>query len=257
MDIQDKVAIVTGAARGIGQATALTLAQKSAKAVVLVDLLASELEQTAALVTEAGSQAVISCTDVSNLESLREMFAAVDAQFGRIDILHNNAGIGEGHPDWPGITPERSAAIVDINLRGVILGTHLVLDYMKRNGGGVIVNTGSGGAFVPVPPQAVYVATKAAVVNFTKSCAPLAESHGVRVTCVCPGMTDTPMFNNTGDNDIAPWLKPATEVMRLFTPQEMADAVIDMISDDRKIAEVISFDNEKLTGEIHESRTLL
>ena len=243
MDIKDKVAIVTGAASGIGQATAVMVAARGAKAVILADINADALNKTAAMVEENGAEAVKSVTDVSSIEALRAMLADTDARYGRLDILHNNAGLGEGHPDWPGITPERSAAIIDINLRGVILGTQLALDLMKKNGGGVIVNTSSGGAFVPLPPQAVYVATKAAVVHFTKSCAPLAESHGVRVNCVCPGLTETQMVQTSGGDRVAPWLKPMYDSVNLLSPEDIATAVLELISDDSKIAEIVSVEN--------------
>ena len=243
MNITGKVAIVTGAARGIGQATAVMLAQQGAKAVVLVDIREEALSSTAEQVSAAGAEAVLSCTDVGNLDALRKLFDATDKQFGQLDILHNNAGLGEGHPDWPGITAERSAAIIDINLRGVILGTQLALDFMKKSGGGAIVNTSSGGAFVPLPPQAVYVATKAAVVHFTRSCAPLAESHGVRVNCVCPGLTDTDMVKESGGDQVAPWLKPMYDSVNLLTPENIATAVLELITDESKIAEVVSVEN--------------
>ena len=243
MNITAKVAIVTGAARGIGQATAVMLAEQGAKAVVLVDIREEALSETADKVTAAGAEAVISCTDVGDLNSLRKLFDETYARWGQLDILHNNAGLGEGHPDWPGITPERSAAIIDVNLRGVILGTQLALEFMKKSGGGAIVNTSSGGAFVPLPPQAVYVATKAAVVHFTRSCAPLAESHGVRVNCVCPGLTDTDMVKESGGDRVAPWLQPMYDAVDLLTPEDIATAVLALITDDSKIAEVVSIEN--------------
>jgi NAD(P)-dependent dehydrogenase (short-subunit alcohol dehydrogenase family) len=243
MDIAGKIAVITGAARGIGQATAVALAEAGAKAVVLADIRESELSETSKMVAAAGAEPVTSCTDVGDLKSLRALFSDTEARFGRLDILHNNAGLGEGPPDWPGITPERSVAIIDINLRGVILGTQLALELMQKNGGGAIVNTASGGAFVPLPPQAVYVATKAGVVHFTRSCAPLSESHGVRVNCVCPGLTDTDMVQESGADGVAPWLRPMFDSVDLLTPRDIADAVLDLIRDDSKVAEIVSVEN--------------
>lgn len=246
MEIKDKVAVVTGAARGIGQATAVALAKEGAAAVVLVDVKESELAETANLVESEGTQAVRSCTDVGDLASLQNLFADVEARFGRLDILHNNAGIGEGNAEWPDVAPQRSVAIIDVNLRGVILGTQLALDLMKKSGGGAIINTASGGAFVPLPPQAVYVATKAGVVHFTRSCDHLLESHGVRVNCVCPGLVDTDMVKETGDGQAADWLQPLATSVRLLEPDDIANAVLDLIRDDSKVAEVISVDNQPL-----------
>jgi 3-oxoacyl-[acyl-carrier protein] reductase len=244
MELQEKIAIVTGAARGIGRTTAVSLARAGARAVALVDVNESALADTAREVSKAGAEALPLACDVSDLESLRAMFARVDAAYGRLDVLHNNAGIGEGAMDWPDVPPERAGAIVDVNLRGVVLGTRLALEPMQRSGGGAVVNTASGAAFVPLPPQAVYAATKAAVVHFTKACAPLAGSHGVRVNCVCPGLVDTPMVRDSGrDGQPHPWLQKAIDGLGLLDPQEIADAVLDLIRDDTKAGEIVQVNN--------------
>lgn len=246
MDINGAVAIVTGAARGIGQATAIALAKEGAAAVVLVDVKEKQLAETAGLVEAEGAQAIKACTDVGDLVALQNLFTEVESRFGRLDILHNNAGIGEGNAQWPDVAPERLLAIIDVNLRGVVVGTQLALALMKKSGGGVIVNTASGGAFVPLPPQAVYGATKAGVVHFTRSCEYLFESHGVRVNCVCPGLVDTEMVKETGDGRAADWLQPLATSVKLLDPQDIANAVLDLIRDDSKVAEVVSVDNQPL-----------
>ena len=246
MEIKGAVAIVTGAARGIGQATAMALAKAGAKAVVLVDIKETELAKTARLIESEGAEAVISYTDVGDLASLQSLFAKVETRFGRLDILHNNAGIGEGSSEWPNVTPERLINIINVNLSGVILGTQLSLDLMKKSGGGVIVNTASGGAFMPLPPQAVYVATKAGVVHFTRSCEPLFESHGVRVNCICPGLVDTEMVKETGDGIAADWLQPLVTSVKLLLPKDIANAVLDFVREDNKVAEILSINNQPL-----------
>jgi len=243
MEIQDTVAIVTGAARGIGRATAVALARAGARGVALVDVKEPELAESAEQVRAAGAQALPLVCDVGSLEALREMFARVDAEFGRLDVLHNNAGLGEGPPDWPEIAPERAAAIVDINLRGVVLGTQLALPLMKRGGGGAIVHTASGAAFIPVPPQAVYAGTKAGIVQFTKSCVPLHESHGVRVNCVCPGLVETDMVHESGDGEVADWLRPMYDSVQLLRPEDIADAVVALVRDDTQVGEAVTVDN--------------
>lgn len=237
---------MTGAARGIGRATSVALAEAGARAVVLVDQKADELKQTEQFVSAAGAEPLALETDVSDLESLRAMFDATQQRFGRLDILHNNAGIGEGLGDWPAVAPERVAAIIAVNLSGVALGTRLALEPMQRSGGGVIVNTASGGAFIPLPPQAVYVATKAGVVHFTRSCTALAKSHGVRVNCVCPGIVDTPMLLDSNDGKIAPWLQSIMDTMTILRPEDIANAVLDLVRDDSKIGEIVSVDNPPL-----------
>ncbi len=243
MEIEGRVAIVTGAARGIGRATAIALAKAGARAVALADLREEALEETADAVRAAGAEALPRATDVGDLGSLRGLFETVESSVGRLDILFNNAGLGEGPPDWPGIEPERAAAIVDVNLRGVILGTQLALPLMKRGGGGCIVQTSSGAAFVPLPPQAVYAATKAGVVHFTKSCIPLQESHGVRVTCVCPGLVDTDMPRETGDGRVAEWLEGMWTTTKLLRPEDIADAVLELIRKEDNAGEVRTVEN--------------
>ena len=243
MELEDRVAIVTGAARGIGRATAVALAKAGARGVALADLKEPELAETAKLVSEAGAEPLALATDVGDLASLRALVAETEAAFGRLDVLHNNAGLGEGPGDWPALASERAAAIVDVNLRGVVLGTQLALPLMSRSGGGAVVNTASGAAFVPLPPQAVYAATKAGVVHFTKSCIPLAESHGVRVTCVCPGLVRTDMPLETGRDGVAEWLRPLWETTKLLEPEDVADAVLAMARAEDNAGEIRTVEN--------------
>lgn len=246
MEIADRVAIVTGAASGIGRATAVALAEAGAQGVVLADVKA--MDETAAAVSKAGATALAVTTDVSDLASLRALMARTEDVFHRLDILHNNAGMGEGASEWPDVDPARCAAIVGVNLTGVVLGTQLALDLMKRSGGGVVVNTASGGAFIPLPPQAIYVATKAGVVHFTKSCTHLVESHGVRVNCVCPGLVDTPMVLETGDGQVADWLRPVHDSVTLLRPEEVARAVLDLVRDDARVGEIVMVENTPASG---------
>ena len=163
--------------------------------------------------------------------SRQRVFGETQDRFGRLDILHNNAGIGEGPGDWPAVSPERTASIIDVNLRGVVLGTRLALEPMQQGGGGVVINTASGGAFIPLPPQAVYVATKAGVVHFTRSCAPLAESHGVRVNCVCPGIVDTDMVRAVPPA-VLEKIIAKIPVGRLGQAQDIARSVAFLVADE-------------------------
>ena len=209
-----------------------------------LDSVALHFEMASIAATErALTEPVVSETDVSSLEELRALFADTETRFGRLDVLHNNAGLGEGPPDWPGIDSERALAICDVNLRAVVLGTQLALGPMQRSGGGVVVNTASGAAFVALPPQAVYAATKAGVVHFTRSCKPLAESHGVRVNCVCPGLVETPMVHESGDGEVADWLRPMYESVKLLEPEDIAAAVVRFVRDDTQVGEVVTVEN--------------
>ncbi|MDG2304206.1 MAG: SDR family NAD(P)-dependent oxidoreductase [Candidatus Binatia bacterium] len=244
MEIEDKVAIVTGAARGIGRATAVALAAAGARAVVLADVKQDLSAETAELVRAQGAEPLALETDVSDLSSLRHTVAETEARFGGLHILHNNAGIGEGATDWPDVADERAAAIVDVNLRGVILGTRLALDPMKRSGGGAIVNTASGAAFTALPPQAVYAATKAGVVHFTRSCVALADSHGVRVSCVCPGLVTTEMVQESGPDGPHPWLQSVIDAVQMLRPEDIAAKVLELVCDPKSAGEIVNVSNE-------------
>jgi NAD(P)-dependent dehydrogenase (short-subunit alcohol dehydrogenase family) len=211
--------------------------------VALADQRHSLSQETAALVREAGAEALAIETDVADVDSLRRLMEETEARFGGLHILHNNAGIGEGTSIWPEVSAERAAAIIDVNLRGVVLGTHLALEPMKRSGGGAIVNTSSGGAFVPLPPQAVYVATKAGVVHFTRSCIPLEESHGVRVSCVCPGLVSTEMVQETGHDGPAAWLQPVIDGVEMLSPEEVAAKVVELVRDPKSAGEIVIVGN--------------
>ncbi len=243
MDVAGKVAIVTGAARGIGRATAVALARAGARAVVLADVRAEAAAETAALVGQHGADAWLRATDVGSAPALHRMIDETVQRYGALHILHNNAGIGEGADDWPKVSAERSAAIVDVNLRAVILGTRLALEPISRAGGGAIVHTASGAAFTPLPPQAVYAATKAGVVHFTRSCAPLADTHGVRVSCVCPGLVSTDMVQESGPGGPAPWLQAIIDAVEMLTPEEIAGRVLDLVRDPDSAGAVVSVEN--------------
>ena len=244
MEIVGALAVVTGAARGIGRATAVALAEAGARAVVLADIRTGVLEGTVELVRKAGAEALAVECDVRDLGALERLLEQTCRRFGGVQVFVNNAGIGEGDKDWPVVSPERVGAVIDTNLRGVVLATRLVLEPMRRAGGGVVVNIASGAAFVPLPPQAVYAATKAAVVSFTRSCAPLVKSHGVRVCCLCPGLVDTEMVLESGDGGPAAWLQEVIDSVKILSPESVAGKILEMIGDDANAGAVVNLENE-------------
>lgn len=246
MQIQGRVAIVTGASSGIGRATAVALARAGAAGVALADVDEAGLSRTASAVREAGAKALAAPTDVRDPDALSRLYDRTAAELGAFTILHNNAGLPTGTPTWPELPVERAVALCDVNLKGVILGTRLALDPMRTAGGGAIVNTASIAAHAPLPPEAVYAATKAGVVMFTKSCAPLAESHGVRVSCVCPGVVETPMLRKTGvGGALAEYLAPIYASVEPLAPERIAEAVVDLARDDGSAARVVDVPNER------------
>jgi NAD(P)-dependent dehydrogenase (short-subunit alcohol dehydrogenase family) len=235
VEIKGKVAIVTGAGSGIGQATALRLAREGAS-VVVADVDQEGGRSTANHIDSTGGRAKFVRADVTVVADVRGMIAAAEETFGGLDILHNNAGIITGSPRWPDTDPERWERMIDINLLGVILGTQLAIPAMRKRSGGAIVNTASmAGIGYGFPPDPIYAATKGGVVLFTASLAPLKDEANIRVNCVCPGVVDTPMLHGSRESIGDAEQSAVTERLRalpVLQPEEIADAVVELITDD-------------------------
>lgn len=232
MNVNGTVALVTGAARGIGRASAVALAEAGAAVVVVVDLDAVGLAATGELVRALGASSVEAAVDVSDLDELRGVFSNAVERWGRLDIVHNNAGIVCGAPDWPETDVVRAQTVVAVNLVAVIAGTRFAVDAMA-DGGGAIVNTASVVGLRPPFPDPVYAATKAGVIAFTQSCVGLAE-RGIRVNAVCPGLTDTEILRQTGsDGEPAAWMLPQMDNEKL-DPADVAAVVLRLVRDDTR-----------------------
>lgn len=244
MQIEKRVAIVTGAASGIGRATAIALARAGAAGVALADVDEAGLEVTATAVRDAGASALPLTTDVRKAAALERLFGETAAKLGDFTILHNNAGLPTGVPTWPEMPIAKIEALVDVNLTAVILGTRLALGPMQAAGGGVIINTASIAGHTSLPPEAAYCATKAGVEMFTRCCKPLLESHRVRVACVCPGVVETPMIRQA-DGSVIEHVRPVYEALKPLDPSELASAVIDLIEDDASAGQVVDVLNQR------------
>jgi NAD(P)-dependent dehydrogenase (short-subunit alcohol dehydrogenase family) len=134
----------------------------------------------------------------------------------------------------------RIQQVVGVNVLGVLVGTRVAVEVMRAQGGGAIVNTASVAGLAPVPNDAVYAATKAAVIMFTRSCAPLAASHQVRVNAVLPGLVDTSMIAKTGDGERpARWLEPVVRGGIELKAAHVAAAVIALVEDDHAAGETV------------------
>jgi NAD(P)-dependent dehydrogenase (short-subunit alcohol dehydrogenase family) len=249
MEIEGKVGIITGAAAGIGQATAFALADAGIEALSLADVDEAGLAETAGGIEARGAKALTARVDVTDPGQLKELFATTEAELGSIDIVFNNAGIMCGDPQWPATSLERIRTVISVNLLGVMYGTRLALDAMAKHGG-VVVNTASVAAFGPMPNDPMYSATKAAVVNFTQSCAGFAESHNVRVNAVLPGVTETAILAGSGDGTTpAEWLKPLLASVVKLTPADIAAGVLELICDDSRAGAGLVVGNPAAEGE--------
>src|SRR6185369_14898740 len=233
MQFDGKVALITGAANGIGRATALAFAARGAK-VMVVDRDAAGAERTAGTIQQQGGQARFHVSDVTKSADVK---AALDA-FGSIDCFFNNAGIeGKVAP-----VAEYDEAVFDqvigINVKGVFLGLRHVLPVMLKQGSGAVVNTASVAGLVATPGMSAYVASKHAVIGLTKAAAGEVARSGVRVNAVCPGPIDTRMIhslegqlNPADPASVGARYQAALPIGRYGTAEEVANVVLFLCSD--------------------------
>lgn len=224
-----KVALVTGAAGGIGRATAVAFAASGAS-VLVADVNQAGGEETVSLITAAGGTAAFQRCDVSSPEDVKALVARAVSEFGRLDFAHNNAGINNPAADeWDEATFERS---LSINLKGVMLCMREEAEEMLKTGGGAIVNTASINGIVGNGAQPAYTAGKHGVVGLTRSAALKWAKSGIRVNAVCPGVIDTPMAAAAAaDPRTRAIIEQMTPMGRIGRPEEIAAAVLWLCSD--------------------------
>ena len=230
MQIEGKVAFVTGASRGIGRAIALTLAEAGADVAVNYAGNAAAAEEVAAEIRKMGRRALILQGDVSQTEAAAAMLDAVVAEFGRCDILVNNAGITRDgllmrmkEEDWD--------AVLNTNLKGVFNCTKAALKYMMKQRSGKIVNIASVVGIMGNAGQANYAAAKAGCIGFTKSVAKEVASRGITVNAVAPGLIATDMTSVLPEKVIEE-MASGIPLKRAGQPVDVAKAVLFLVSDD-------------------------
>lgn len=233
MEIRGTGAFVSGGGSGIGRAMAKLLAANGAS-VVVADVNPTGGQETVDAILAAGGQAVFHACDVTHTEDLANAYAAVVSHFGRLDIACNNAGVGG--EDLFADDPGDWKRVVDINLTAVIDATRIAVREMRRAHGGVVINTASMGGLLPMPGSPVYAATKAGVINFTRSLAYLAPECRVRVNAICPSYVDTPLVRRGGDERVE---QMKLQVGGILQPEDIAAGVIELCEDDSRAGAIM------------------
>jgi NAD(P)-dependent dehydrogenase (short-subunit alcohol dehydrogenase family) len=244
MNLHNKTAIITGAAAGIGAASAALFAREGAK-VVAVDIDRELLDQISAQIGRAGGECLAVVADVSQRDDVENVLRNTIQKFGRVDILFNNAGIvptgkieATSEEQW-----DRAMAI---NVKSMYLFCHAVIPLMKAQGGGVILNTASATALRAVTDRACYTAAKAAVVGLTKSMALDYVRDNIRVNCLCPGTVETPSLIQR----LAAFPDPAEArknfiarqpMGRFGTAEEIAQAALYLVSPSSEFVTGVAF----------------
>jgi len=228
LKLSGRTALVTGAGRGIGRAIALALAREGCQ-VGVADILPGSAEATAAEVEAVGVKGLALPVDLTSRAEVERMVTQALAQFGQIDVLVNNAGwdrmglfLDTDEDTWD--------RIIAVNLKAMLYVCKAVLPQMVARGGGKVVNVASDAGRVGSSGEAVYSATKGAVIAFSKALAREMARHRISVNVVCPGLTETPLLQSLRDQSpkmekILEAVTRATPLGRVATPEEIAEAV--------------------------------
>ncbi|SDG19878.1 glucose 1-dehydrogenase [Epilithonimonas hungarica] len=227
---ENKAGFVTGAAGGIGRATAIAFAKEGAKVVVSdLESMREKSEETVRLITDFGGEALFFPTDVSDEESVKALVQFTVDNFGSLNFTHNNAGIIK-----TGFTADVELKdfqqILNVDLIGVWLCMKHAIKYMLKNGGGTIVNTASEAGLVGSPLASPYVAAKHAVVGLTKTAAGEYANLGIRINAIAPGSIETPMVSALPKEEQEMYMAPQP-MHRFGKSDEVADAVLFLSSE--------------------------
>jgi 2-hydroxycyclohexanecarboxyl-CoA dehydrogenase len=226
---EDQVAIVTGAASGIGRATAMRLAAEGA-AVVIADVNEQGAGDVAKSISEGGGRALAVPVDVTDAPGVRAMTERAIASFGKVDILVSNAGWDRAGP-FADTDEQLWDRVIAINYRGHLATCHAALPHMRERGAGRIITVASDAGRVGSSGEVVYSGAKGAVIAFTKGLAREVARYGINVNCVAPGLVDTPLLAEMPEKLIAAIVR-SIPVRRIGVPDEIAAAICFFASPD-------------------------
>ncbi len=229
-----KVAIVTGAASGIGRATALLFAAEGAK-VVAADVDKARGDTVVQEIASAGGDAVFVRVDISSPEQVEALVRTAVETYGKLDVIFNNAGIEGQQGSTADCTVENFDRVISINLKGVFLGMKYAIPAMLRNGGGSIINTASVAGLVGFVNIPAYCASKGGVLQLTKTAALEYGKQGIRVNAICPGVIATPMierFTETAGEAGRQAMEAMEPIGRMGKPEEIAQMALFLASDE-------------------------
>jgi 2-hydroxycyclohexanecarboxyl-CoA dehydrogenase len=229
---EDRVAIVSGSASGIGRATAMRLAAEGAS-VVIADLNAEGAAKVAETISEQGGRALALRVDVTDASAVKAMTQQAVGAFGKVDILVSNAGWDRAGP-FADTDEELWDRVIAINYRGHLAACHAVLPYMREQGGGRIITVASDAGRVGSSGEVVYSGAKGAVIAFTKGLAREVARYGINVNCVAPGLVDTPLLAGIaeGNDKLIAAIVRSIPLRRTGVPEEIAAAICFFASPD-------------------------
>ncbi|XRG80126.1 glucose 1-dehydrogenase [Rossellomorea sp. GAMAL-10_SWC] len=232
MRLKDKVAVITGGGSGIGRATAIRFAKEGAK-IVIADINEVTGEETLGEIKEQNQEAIFVKTNVAESKSIQNLMKRAVEHFGRIDILFNNAGIGNSEVRSVDLAEDEWDQVIDINLKSVFLGIKYAIPELKKSGNGVIINTASLLGLKGRKYVSAYNASKGGVVLLTQNAALEYGKYNIRVNAIAPGIIDTNIIKEW-KNDERKWpiLSRANALGRIGTPDEIASAALFLASDE-------------------------
>ncbi|MEA5012173.1 MAG: SDR family oxidoreductase [Angelakisella sp.] len=224
MMLDHRIAVVTGANRGLGKEVALRFSEEGAK-VILVGRNADAANAVKQLIEEKGGMAEVFAADVTNPDSVNDIAAQIEQKYGRVDILINNAGISIERP-LNDMAIDVWKQIIDTNLNSVAIVTKAFLPMMIRQQSGNIVNVGSGAGLRGLPGSCAYSASKAGVICLSQALGDELRNFGIRVNVICPGPIDTELFQQSERREYL--LKSGSDI---FSPKSVANSILFLASD--------------------------